>query len=57
MNDRKWKAAAGGEEPAVTNEPRHQLLEVKLLEATMGRFTGRDIFHALEHVTSRYEGR
>lgn len=35
----------------------HQLLEVKLLEATMRGFTGRNIFHALEHVTSRYVGR
>lgn len=39
------------------NGSGHQLLEVKLLEATMRRFTGCDIFHALEHVTSRYEGR
>lgn len=35
----------------------HQLLEVKLLEATMRGFTGSNIFHALEHVTSRYVGR
>lgn len=39
------------------NGNEHQLLEVKLLEATMRGFTGRDIFHALEHVTFRYIGR
>lgn len=35
----------------------HQLLAVKLLQATMGGFTGRDIFHGLEHATSAYAGR
>lgn len=34
----------------------HQLLDAELLEATMRRFTGRDIFHAAEHVTSRSVG-
>lgn len=37
----------------VMNGSRHQLLEVKLLQATMRGFTGRDIFH----VTSRYVSR
>lgn len=35
----------------------HQLLELKLLEATMWGFTGVDICHGPEQVTSRYVGR
>lgn len=31
----------------------HQLLELKLLQAAMWGFTGVDICHGAEHVTSR----
>lgn len=35
----------------------HQLLDAQLPEATRRRFTGRDIFHAAEHVPPRSGGR
>lgn len=65
MNDTKRTSGQGVNDSdlasrplqGLTNGNRHQLLEVKLSEATMGGFTGLDIFHALEHVTFRYVGR
>lgn len=41
----------------VADENGHQLLEVEHLEATMRGFTGIDILHTPDHVTSRYVGR